>query len=141
MRGAVAPRGLELELEHHLSGGVGTYALVGQCRAGDLASQLLQCLALVGAAAHGGVQAEPVVVGAQVLLEVRLPGHGVQQCQHLLSVHTWPELTAVTLDIYVCNLHADHSRQAEALMARLEVAFAAAQVERNRLVRGARPAR
>ena len=35
-RGAVAPGGLELE--HHLPGCVGLHALVGQCRAGDVAA-------------------------------------------------------------------------------------------------------
>jgi S-adenosylmethionine decarboxylase len=54
-----------------------------------------------------------------------------------LAVHTWPELGAVTLDVYVCNLHGDHSGQAEVLMARLETAFTAAQVQRHRVVRGA----
>ena len=56
-----------------------------------------------------------------------------------LAVHTWPELGAVTLDVYVCNLHGDHSAQAEALMARLETGFGAAQVGRHRLVRGTGP--
>jgi S-adenosylmethionine/arginine decarboxylase-like enzyme len=58
-----------------------------------------------------------------------------------LAPHNWPELGAVTLDGYVCNLHADHSAQAKALMARLEPAFCAAQVERQRMVRGAGPLR
>ena len=53
-----------------------------------------------------------------------------------LAVHTWPELGAVTLDVYVCNLHGDHGAQAEALMARLVLGFCAAQVERHRVVRG-----
>lgn len=53
-----------------------------------------------------------------------------------LAVHTWPELGAVTLDVYVCNLGADHSSQAEALLARLIALFAPAAVERHRLVRG-----
>ena len=57
-----------------------------------------------------------------------------------LAVHTWPELGAVTLDAYVCKLHGDHSAQAKALTARLELAFCAAQVERQRMVRGASPA-
>jgi hypothetical protein len=56
VRGAVAPRGLELE--HHLPGGVGLHAFVGQCRAGDAAAQLFKPLAVVGAAAHSSVQAE-----------------------------------------------------------------------------------
>ncbi len=58
-----------------------------------------------------------------------------------LADHTWPELGAVTLDVYVCNLHGDHSAQAKALMARLELAFCAAPVERQRMVSAAGPAR
>ena len=53
VRGAIAPSGLELE--HDLSGGVGLHALVGQSAARDGAAQLLQRLAVVGSAAHGGV--------------------------------------------------------------------------------------
>jgi len=56
-----------------------------------------------------------------------------------LAVHTWPELGAVTLDVYVCNLHGDHSTKAEALMAQMQAAFAAAQVRRQRVIRGAEP--
>ncbi len=57
-----------------------------------------------------------------------------------LAVHTWPELGAVTLDVYVCNLHGDHSAQAEALLTLLEAGFYAAQTGRQRIVRGAAPA-
>jgi len=53
-----------------------------------------------------------------------------------LAVHTWPELGAVTLDVYVCNLGADHAAQAEAVMVRLLALFAPAQIERHRLQRG-----
>ena len=53
VRDAVSPRGLELE--HHLTRGVGLHALVGQGGARDVAAQLLQRLAVVGAAAHGCV--------------------------------------------------------------------------------------
>jgi S-adenosylmethionine decarboxylase len=53
-----------------------------------------------------------------------------------LAVHTWPELNAVTLDVYVCNLCDDNSRRAETLMATLEDAFGAVRVERHRLQRG-----
>jgi S-adenosylmethionine decarboxylase proenzyme len=41
-----------------------------------------------------------------------------------LAVHTWPELRGVTADVYVCNLGADNSARAEAVMARLVDAFA-----------------
>ncbi len=83
-----------LELEHHLARGVCLHTFVGQRRAGDVAAQLLQRLAVVGAAAHGGVQAEPVDVGAQRLLEVLLPGHDALHRQHLLP-GAWAEGDAV----------------------------------------------
>jgi S-adenosylmethionine decarboxylase len=53
-----------------------------------------------------------------------------------LAVHTWPELGAVTLDVYVCNLGGDNSACAEALLQALQAAFAPATVERHRLQRG-----
>ena len=53
-----------------------------------------------------------------------------------LAVHTWPELGAVTLDVYVCNLQGDNSARAEALLAALEAAFGATRAERHRLQRG-----
>lgn len=40
-----------------------------------------------------------------------------------LAVHTWPELGGVTLDVYVCNLHADNSGRAQGLLAALQAAF------------------
>ena len=54
-----------------------------------------------------------------------------------LAVHTWPELEAATLDVYVCNLGADNSAKAEALLAALVAAFAPRSVERHALQRGA----
>ena len=54
-----------------------------------------------------------------------------------LALHTWPELAAVTLDVYVCNLQADHSRAARGLMDFLEAAFAPATSQRQELLRGA----
>ncbi len=53
-----------------------------------------------------------------------------------LAVHTWPELGAVTLDVYVCNFEADNSQRADQLLASLEAAFAARQVQRHRVQRG-----
>ena len=58
-----------------------------------------------------------------------------------LAVHTWPELGAATLDVYVCNLGADNSRRAEALLATLIDCFAPSSVERHALERGALPSR
>ena len=53
-----------------------------------------------------------------------------------LAVHTWPELEAATLDVYVCNLGADNSARAERLMESLLAAFAPARVERHAHRRG-----
>jgi S-adenosylmethionine decarboxylase len=53
-----------------------------------------------------------------------------------LAVHTWPELGAVTLDVYVCNLSADNSGRAERLVDTLEAAFAPRRRQRQRLQRG-----
>ncbi len=53
-----------------------------------------------------------------------------------LAVHTWPELAAVTLDVYVCNFGAENSACAHALIDALQAAFAPAQVERHALQRG-----
>ena len=54
-----------------------------------------------------------------------------------LALHTWPERAAVTLDVFVCNLSADHGPQAEALGERLCALFEPGRVARHRLVRGA----
>ena len=53
-----------------------------------------------------------------------------------LAVHTWPEIAAVTLDVYVCNLGSDNSAKAHALLAALVDAFEPEQVEQHTLQRG-----
>ena len=53
-----------------------------------------------------------------------------------LCVHTWPEQSDVTLDVYVCNFGGDHSAKAQALMTALMDLFAPAQVQQNSLHRG-----
>ncbi len=54
-----------------------------------------------------------------------------------VAVHTWPELGAATLDVYVCNVGADNTQRAEVLMCALIADFAPREVERHRLQRGA----
>jgi S-adenosylmethionine decarboxylase len=54
-----------------------------------------------------------------------------------LCVHTWPEKSAVTLDVYVCNFGGDHSAKARALMASLMQLFSPGKVAVNALERGA----
>ena len=53
-----------------------------------------------------------------------------------LTVHTWPEIGAVTLDVYVCNIGADNSHRAHTALDALIEAFAPGRVERHALHRG-----
>ena len=56
-----------------------------------------------------------------------------------LAVHTWPEIGAATLDVYVCNLGADNSARAQALLSALIAAFEPASIERHAIERGNEP--
>ena len=71
------------------------------------------------------------------------PGNGVTGVVLLaeshLAVHTWPELAAVTLDVYVCNLGTDNRARAEALLRDLLAAFGPAFADLQRLERGRWP--
>jgi len=53
-----------------------------------------------------------------------------------LALHTWPERSGVTLDVYVCNFSTDNSGKAEKLMDDLIVAFSPAEQNTNRILRG-----
>ncbi len=53
-----------------------------------------------------------------------------------VAVHTWPELGAVTLDIYVCNFSRDNEGRAEALYRSLIDLFRPEKLERRTLRRG-----
>ena len=53
-----------------------------------------------------------------------------------LAVHTWPELNAVTLDLYVCNFSQDNSAAARAAFDALIAAFQPLRCERRELLRG-----
>ncbi len=74
----------------------------------------------------GGAGDPPGVTGVVLLAESHL------------AVHTWPELGAVTLDVYVCNFGADNSSRAHALFDTLLADFAPAHAERHAIARGAR---
>jgi len=75
--------------------------------------------------APGAAEGAPVGITGVVLL-----------AESHLAVHTWPEIAAVTLDVYVCNLDTDNSARAHALMDALVALFEPAQVERHALERG-----
>ena len=53
-----------------------------------------------------------------------------------LTVHTWPEIGAATLDVYVCNIDTDNSQRAHAALDALIGAFAPGRIERHSLRRG-----
>jgi spermidine synthase len=57
-----------------------------------------------------------------------------------LAIHTWPERSAVTLDVYVCNFMDDNSGKARDLIGSLQHAFQPARAGRQQLQRGAEPA-
>ena len=54
-----------------------------------------------------------------------------------LAVHTWPELDAVTLDLYVCNHSRDNRGAAETAYRALASAFRAKHCVRRDIERGA----
>lgn len=54
-----------------------------------------------------------------------------------LAVHTWPELDAVTLDVYVCNFRQDNTSKAQMLTDSLVELFNPGRANRNSLQRGA----
>jgi S-adenosylmethionine decarboxylase len=58
-----------------------------------------------------------------------------------LCLHTWPELGAVTADVYVCNFGADHSAKARHLMDAVLRHFGPDAVDERSLHRGRPPAR
>lgn len=53
-----------------------------------------------------------------------------------LALHTWPERSGVTLDVYVCNFSTDNSDKAEKLMDDLIIAFSPSEQNTNRILRG-----
>ena len=53
-----------------------------------------------------------------------------------LAVHTWPELAAVTLDLYVCNFSRDNSAAARAAFEALIAVFRPRHSERREIWRG-----
>ena len=69
------------------------------------------------------------------------PGSGITGVVLLaeshLAVHTWPEIAAVTLDVYVCNYGNDNSAKAHALFDALCMAFDPVSVQSHALQRGA----
>jgi S-adenosylmethionine/arginine decarboxylase-like enzyme len=53
-----------------------------------------------------------------------------------LAIHTWPEIGAVTLDVYVCNFSGDNSARAHALFDEMVAVFSPARANRQAVERG-----
>ena len=53
-----------------------------------------------------------------------------------LALHTWPEIAAVTLDVYVCNFSGDNSQPAKTLFAEVIATFQPGRVEQSAVHRG-----
>ena len=53
-----------------------------------------------------------------------------------LAIHTWPELNAVTLDLYVCNHSRDNRAAAEHAYQALQTEFKPQRTVRRNVVRG-----
>ncbi len=95
--------------------------------------------------AAGAVQGGRAAPGASgVATASAAPGAGAAQggitgvvllAQSHLAVHTWPELGAVTIDLFVCNVQGEHSRGARIALDWLVQAFAPGEVSRQELRR------
>ena len=93
------------------------------------------CLTLVSAS-------ELTVVGETF---VAFPGMGdapggvtgtVLLAESHLAIHTWPEQSAVTLDVYVCNFSTDNSNKASQLIDAMTSIFDPVEASHQRLQRG-----
>jgi len=106
----------------------------------DIDALRTHCLAAVAAAGLHAVgelfHRFPPLDGAPAHAAQGITGVVLLAESHV-AVHTWPELGAVTLDVYVCNVGADNSQRAEGLLNALLQGFAPTRVERHALRRGA----
>lgn len=57
-----------------------------------------------------------------------------------LAIHTWPETSDVTLDVYVCNFSRDNSERARQVFRRVIAALAPEEIVRHEVLRGRLPA-
>ena len=88
----------------------------------------------------GAVQAAGLTAVAERFHAFEPAGSGITGVVLLaeshLAVHTWPELGAVTVDVYVCNFGTDNSAKARQLLALLQAALAPQQAQVQAVERG-----
>jgi S-adenosylmethionine/arginine decarboxylase-like enzyme len=53
-----------------------------------------------------------------------------------LAIHTWPENSGVTLDVYVCNYSRDNSDRARQTFQEVTNALAPQEMARHEVIRG-----
>lgn len=53
-----------------------------------------------------------------------------------LAIHTWPEISGVTLDVYVCNFSADNSAAARAVFHAMTASFSPGRIDSREVARG-----
>jgi S-adenosylmethionine decarboxylase len=101
----------------------------------DATALLLLCL---GAVKTAGLQAVSQLVHAFPAVDGQPSGvtATVLLAESHLCIHTWPEIKAVTLDVYVCNFGGDHSAKAQKLMDALLAVFKPDSADRHELHRG-----
>jgi len=116
-------KGLHILAElHGCAAGAALMREVAPLRALCLAACMDAGLSVVAEAFHAF--ADGGATGAVVLAESHL------------AVHTWPELDAATLDIYVCNFSQDNRAAAEAAYVALHAAFRPREAVRRDVIRG-----
>lgn len=80
--------------------------------------------------------------GLQIVGDVFYPfdSAGVTGCVLLaeshFAIHTWPESSSVTVDIYVCNFSMDNSGKAQQVFDGVQALFAPADARIQRVQRG-----
>ncbi len=92
MRGPIFIRGFQLQ--HDIAGAVECEPFIGDGRAGDVATQLLELITLIHGAAHRGVEAEPLLVGTALPSRGRLKVGDRSQGDHFLT-GTWSQGNAI----------------------------------------------
>ena len=117
LRGCPTPRRVMTDLDALRSACLAAVHAAGLQPVGELFHRF--------APAPGASEGDPVGITGVVLL-----------AESHLAVHTWPEIGSVTLDAYVCNLGADNSARAHALIDALIAVFEPAHIERHALQRG-----
>jgi S-adenosylmethionine decarboxylase len=100
---------------------------VGKLTSGD------ECIALL----RKTIDSVGVQNIGEVIYEFENGGFTVSVClaESHVSIHTWPELARMSLDVYLCNYKRDNTERAEAMHAAICDYFDPSAIETTRLNR------